>query len=61
MLDTCELLDRHPGLSARDAVHAATMLRNGITRIVSVDRAFEKIPGIHRLAPSAVAAAEEEA
>jgi predicted nucleic acid-binding protein len=54
MLETCALLDRHPRLSVRDAVHAATMLRNGITRIVSVDRAFEKIPGIHRLAPSAV-------
>lgn len=48
------LLGRHPGLSVRDAVHAATMLGSGITRIVSVDRAFDKIPGIHRLAPSAV-------
>lgn len=54
MLETCALLDRHPGLSVRDAVHAATMLRNGIARIVSVDRAFEGIPGIQRLAPSAV-------
>ena len=35
-------------------VHAATMLRNGVSRIVSVDPDFDKVPGIRRLAPSAV-------
>jgi predicted nucleic acid-binding protein len=54
MLETCALVERHPGLSPRDAVHAATMVRNGITRIVSVDRAFERIPGIQRLSPAAM-------
>jgi len=54
MLETCGLLERHPRLSVRDAVHAATMLRNGITSIVSVDPDFDRIPGIHRLAPAAV-------
>lgn len=35
MLEICRLLERHPRLRMRDAVNAATMLRNGITSIVS--------------------------
>jgi predicted nucleic acid-binding protein len=36
-------------LSARDALHAAVMEREGITRILSFDAGFDDIPGITRL------------
>jgi len=38
-----------PGLSARDAIHLATMERNGVTRILSFDGGFDGVPGIDRL------------
>jgi len=50
----CDLLEHYPRLSVRDAVHAATMLRNGLKTIVSVDVEFDRISEIQRLAPSAV-------
>jgi hypothetical protein len=40
----------HPALSARDALHAAIMRREGITRILSFDSGFDAVPGIERLA-----------
>jgi len=36
-------------LSARDAVHVAIMERQRITRIMSFDAAFDRIPGVTRL------------
>jgi predicted nucleic acid-binding protein len=36
-------------LSARDAVHVAVMHANEITRIVSFDRDFDRVPGVERL------------
>jgi hypothetical protein len=53
MLECCDLLDRYPALGVRDAVHAACMLRNGITRIVSADAALDGVRSIRRLSPSA--------
>ena len=44
-----------PTLSARDAVHVATCLANGIDRIVSADRGFDAVDEVVRLAPSDVA------
>jgi predicted nucleic acid-binding protein len=38
-----------PGLSARDALHAAVMEREGVTRILSFDAGFDDLPGITRL------------
>jgi len=38
-----------PGLSARDAVHAAVMAKNGISRIMSFDAGFDVLPGVVRL------------
>ena len=35
-------------LSARDAVHAAIMRRHGVSRILTFDRGFDAVPGIHR-------------
>jgi hypothetical protein len=37
------------GLSARDAVHLATMQIRGIKKILSFDRGFDGFPGITRL------------
>jgi hypothetical protein len=42
------LLERSQ-LSARDALHIAVMEHYGITKILSFDRAFDRVPGIDRL------------
>lgn len=44
-----EILLAQHGLSARDAVHAATMEAVGAEQIMSFDRAFDRLPGITRL------------
>ena len=49
MLTACELLERYPGLPTRDAIHAATMLNNGIGSILTVDTHFDDIEEITRL------------
>jgi hypothetical protein len=36
-------------LSARDALHAAVMEREGIARIMTFDTGFDELPGIMRL------------
>jgi len=36
-------------LSARDAIHVATMQEHGVTRIMSFDAAFDAVPGLTRL------------
>jgi predicted nucleic acid-binding protein len=43
------LLAGSPALSARDAIHLATMERHGVTRILSFDGGFDGHPGIERL------------
>jgi len=43
------LLAGSPALSARDAIHLATMERHGVTRIFSFDGGFDGHPGIERL------------
>lgn len=43
------LLDARPGLSARDAVHAAVMASNEVTEILSFDVGFDRVSGIRRL------------
>ena len=45
------LADDHPGISARDFLHAAVMRRLGVVRIISADRDFDRLPGIVRLDP----------
>jgi predicted nucleic acid-binding protein len=37
-------------LSARDAIHVATMEQHGVARIMSFDTGFDGLPGIQRLA-----------
>ena len=46
-----ELIATTDGLGGRDAVHAATALRHGLSIIVSPDRAFDRVPRIRRLDP----------
>jgi hypothetical protein len=46
-----ELIEAHPALSARDLVHVATCLQEGIRDIVSPDRGFDGVPGIRRIDP----------
>ncbi len=48
------LMERHPDLSARDAIHVATCLHEGIGEIVSPDRAFDGVPGLRRIDPTAM-------
>jgi predicted nucleic acid-binding protein len=43
------LLVQVPGISARDAVHAAVMLNQGINSIATFDEGFDKIPNICRV------------
>ncbi|HKH46717.1 MAG TPA: type II toxin-antitoxin system VapC family toxin [Thermoanaerobaculia bacterium] len=49
MLIACDLLERYPRIRTRDAVHAATMLNNGLDSIVSADGHFDEIEGIRRI------------
>ena len=47
------LVDAYPGLSARDLIHVATCIGEGIDTIVSPDRGFDQVrenptPGPHR-------------
>ena len=39
----------YPGLSARDALHVATMRRHKIQDILSFDRGFDQVAGINRI------------
>lgn len=54
VLGACELLRQYPRLSVRDAIHVATMLRNGLNTVVSVDTDFDQVSEIRRVAPGAV-------
>lgn len=44
-----DLIHAHRALTARDALHAATMRRRQITEILSFDGGFDEIAGITRL------------
>lgn len=45
------LLKEFPSLDSRDAIHAATMLNNGVEKILSTDSHFDIVNGIKRIAP----------
>lgn len=42
-------LDVQEGISARDALHLATMARNGVVRIMSFDSGFDAAEGVERI------------
>ena len=43
-----QLLSDVQSIGARDAIHAAVMLNNGVSRIATFDRAFDTVPGMER-------------
>lgn len=46
------LLDEHPALMARDALHAAFVLEHGLDAVCSFDRDFDRIAGLTRIEPN---------
>ena len=48
------LANEHQGLSTRDLLHLAVMHRLGVTRIVTADADFDRVPSIIRLDPTEV-------
>jgi predicted nucleic acid-binding protein len=48
------LLASYPKLPARDLIHVAVMLNNGVTRIISADRHFDEVPQVLRLDPVSI-------
>jgi uncharacterized protein len=52
-----DLARRYPGLSARDLVHVATCIHEGITEIISTDRGFDGVAELRRIPPEDFAAA----
>jgi uncharacterized protein len=48
----CHILQDHPNLPVRDAVHCSVMSAHGITRVVTADSHFDQIPGIQRIDPA---------
>jgi predicted nucleic acid-binding protein len=46
-----QLAERYPELRARDLIHAAVMLENSLTHILSTDRHFDRLTGIERIDP----------
>lgn len=51
-----DLLQRHRHLSARDALHVASMEDRGIRRILSADRDFDELDGVERVDPATATA-----
>ena len=52
-----DLVERYPDHAARDLVHVATCLHEGIREIISPDRGFDGVDGIRRIDPADFAAA----
>ena len=48
-----DLAGRYPDLQARDLVHLATCIQEGITEIVTTDRGFDGIAEVRRIDPLA--------
>ncbi len=50
-----ELARRYPTLDARDLVHLATCIHEGITEIISPDRGFDQVVELRRIDPASFA------
>lgn len=46
-----DLARRYPGLAARDVLHLATCIHEGIAEIVSTDRGFDGVSEVRRIPP----------
>lgn len=51
VLAACRLLERHPQITARDALHVAVMKASHIHTLVSVDKDFDALKDIKRVDP----------
>ena len=51
-----ELGRKYPTLGARDLIHVATCIHEGITEIISPDRGFDQVAEVRRIDPTAFAA-----
>lgn len=51
-----DLAARYPSLAARDLVHVATCIHEGITEILSTDRGFDAVRELRRIPPEKFAA-----
>ncbi|OGP93893.1 MAG: hypothetical protein A2157_11635 [Deltaproteobacteria bacterium RBG_16_47_11] len=49
-----EILKSYKVITSRDAIHAATMINNGIEEIISTDPHFDSIPEIRRTDPASL-------
>lgn len=58
MIAALDLIDRHPDLPTRDAVHAATAIATRIDIVVSADRDFDPLSGLARVDPTDAGAIE---
>jgi Predicted nucleic acid-binding protein, contains PIN domain len=47
-----DLALRYPSLDARDLVHVATCIHEGITKIISPDRGFDQVAEVRRIDPA---------
>jgi uncharacterized protein len=50
-----ELAARYPSLSARDLVHVATCIHEGISEIITPDRGFDQVVELRRIDPMSFA------
>ncbi len=51
-----DLAARYPSLAARDLIHVATCIHEGITEILSTDRGFDAVQEVRRIPPEEFAA-----
>jgi predicted nucleic acid-binding protein len=51
-----DLAGRYPSLAARDLIHVATCIHEGITEILSTDRGFDAVSEVRRIPPEEFAA-----
>lgn len=58
VLRTGRLADELPGVSARDLVHLAVMRRLNVSRIITADTDFDRLPEVERLDPADVDVAD---
>jgi predicted nucleic acid-binding protein len=56
MLIARDVLEANSFLQARDAIHAAVVIQNGLEGIISTDRAFDRVSGLRRFDPVELAA-----
>lgn len=48
-----DLAARYPGLAARDLIHIATCIHDGIPEIISADRGLDRVAEVRRIDPLA--------